>query len=252
MSHDPRVRHLRRLHRLRRGARRWTVSAAALGGATTVLVPYAGVGLADAGWAAAAGGSVLLALFRWADYRRQAARPVPDPLPRDERGGAGFERLLRGHPLGRSLTDELRRQRERFAFRDSAAASVWQRLDRASRAMPALAERLPSSAADSAVEALAVEAVLSDLAHRIVDVERGLAAAPEDSREPLAQARDALVEQLTEGVDAYERLVAAAAECVAEGARGVDNSAATRLTEATDRLVGLANALGEMRDLRTT
>ncbi len=252
MSQDPRVRHLRRLHRMRRGARRWTVSAAALGGATTVLVPYAGIGPADAVWAAAAGGSVLLALFRWVDYRRYAGLPVPDALPRDVRGGTGLERLLRGHPLGRSITDELRRQRDRLAFRDSAAAAAWQRLDRASRAMPALAERLPGSAADSAVEALAVEAVLNDLAHRVVDVERGLAAAPQDSRAPLADARDALVEQLTEGVDAYERLVVAAAECVAEGARGVDNSAATRLTEATDRLVGLANALGEMRDLRTT
>jgi hypothetical protein len=251
VNHDPRVRHLRRLHRLRRAARRWTVSAAAVGGATAVLVPWAGIGLADAWWAAAAGGSAVVAVFRWLDYRRHAALPVPNPLPQAERVG-GLERLLRGHPLGRSISDELRRQRERMTFRDSAAASAWQRLDRASRAMPALAERLPSSAADSAAEALAVEAVLSDLAHRIVDVERGIAAAPPDSREALSQARDALVEQLTEGVDAYERLVAAAAECVAEGARGVDNSAATRLTEATDRLVGLANALGEMRNLRTT
>lgn len=251
MGGDPRDRHLRRLHRLRRSARRWTVYAGGLGGATAVLVPYAGLGTPDAAWAAAAGGSMVLAVFRWLDYRRTASLPVPPPQAVEDGGGARWEKLLRGHPLGRTLTDELRRQRERLNFRDSAAAAAWQRLERAARAMPALAERLPSSAAEAAVEGIAVEAVLRDLAHKIVDVERGLAAAPEDSRAPLAVARDGLVEQLTDGVDAYERLVAAAAECVAEGARSVDNSAASRLTEATDRLVGFATGLGELRDLRT-
>ncbi|MGH3647834.1 MAG: phage shock envelope stress response protein PspM [Micromonosporaceae bacterium] len=251
MGGDPRDRQLRRLHRLRRSARRWTVYAGGLGGATAVLVPYAGLGLPDAWWAAAAGCSMVLALFRWLDYRRIAALPLPEPQPVEERGPR-WEQLLRGHPLGRSLTDELRRQRERLSFRDSAAAAAWQRLERASRAMPALAERLPSSASEAAVEGIAVEAVLRDLSYKIVDVERGLAAAPSDARRPLEVARDGLVEQLTEGVDAYERLVAAAAECVAEGARTVDNSAATQLTEATDRLVGFATGLGELRDLRSS
>ncbi|HEX2419568.1 MAG TPA: hypothetical protein VHJ83_15825 [Micromonosporaceae bacterium] len=249
---DPRVRHLRRLYRMRRATRRWTVSAAALFGAAAVLVPYAGVGPGDAGWAAAAGGSAALAVFRWLDYRRAAALPVPEPSINPTGTGSGLDRLLRSHPLGRTISDELHRHRERLVFRDSGAATAWQRLERASRAMPALAERLPDSAADAAAEGLAVEAVLRDLAHRIVDVERGLAAAPADTREPLRQARDVLVAHLTEGVDAYERLVAAAAECVAEGARTVDNSAVHRLTEATERLVGLASGLGELRDLRAT
>ncbi|MGH3715861.1 MAG: phage shock envelope stress response protein PspM [Micromonosporaceae bacterium] len=252
MGGDPRDRHLRRLYRRRRAARRWTAYAGTLGAATAVLVPYAGVGLPDAAWAAAAGGATVLAVFRWFDYRRLAGLPVPEPRTGDEPAGSGWAKLMRGNPLGRSLGDELRRQRERIAFRDSAATATWQRLDRASRAMPALAERLPSSAAEAAVEGLAVETVLRDLAYRIVDVERGIAAAPSDARGSLAHARDGLVEQLTEGVDAYERLVAAAAECVAEGARSVDNSAATRLTEATDRLVGFATGLGELRDLRTS
>jgi hypothetical protein len=247
---DPRARHLRRLYRLHRAARRWTASAAVLAGAAAVLVPYAGIGPGDAGWAAAAGGSVALAVFRWLDYRRAAALPVPEPSHDLTGNGSGLDRLLRSHPLGRTLSDEMRRHRERLVFRDSAAAAAWQRLERASRAMPALAGRLPGTAADAAAEGLAVEAVLRDLAHRIVDVERGLAAAPPDAQQPLRQARDVLVAQLGEGVDAYERLVAAAAECVAEGARAVDNSAVHRLTEATERLVGLASGLGELRDLR--
>lgn len=248
---DPRVRHLRRRYRLHRAARRWTTTAAALGGAAAVLVPYAGVGVGDAGWVAAAGGSMALAVFRWLDYRRVAALPVPESAE-PGREGAGLERLLRSHPLGRTISDELRRHRERLVFRDSAAAAAWQRLERASRAMPALAERLPDLAADAGAEGLAAEAVLRDLAHRIADVERGLAAAPQDAREPLTRARDVLVAQLTEGVDAYERLVAAAAECVAEGARSVDRSAVHRLTEATERLAGFAGGLGELRDLRAT
>ncbi|MGH3738453.1 MAG: phage shock envelope stress response protein PspM [Micromonosporaceae bacterium] len=245
MVSDPRERHLRRLRKLRRAARRWTVYAGGLGGATAVLTPYAGLGLPDAGWAAGAGVATALAVFRWMDYRRLRTAPVPEALPADART-TPWERLL-----GRSVTEELRRQRERLTFRDSAATAAWQRLDRASRAMPALAERLPSSAAEAAAEGLAVETVLRDLAYRIVDVEKGIAASPRDARRPLEVARDGLVEQLTEGVEAYERLVAAAAECVAEGARRVDNSAAARLTEATDRLVGFATGLGELRDLRT-
>lgn len=252
MAGDPRTRHLRRLNRVHRSARRWTAVAASFGGAAAVLVPYAGLGAPDAVWAAAAGGSAVLAVFRWRDHRRVAGLPLPEPLPPDQQGYSAFERMLRGHPVGRSVSDELRRARDRIGFRDSAAAAAWQRLERAARAMPALAERLPASASESAVEGLAVEAVLRDLAYRIRDVERGIAAAPRDAREPLVSARDALVAQLTEGVDGYERLVAAAAECVAEGARSVDNAAAHRLTEATDRLVGFAGGLGELRHLRTS
>lgn len=249
MAADPRSRHLRRLRRLRGASRRWTVSAGALTGAAAVFVPYAGLGIADAFWAAAAGGSAVLATFRWLDYRREAALPVPAV---DEPGsGSGLGRLLQSHPIGRALAEEWRQRQERLAFRDSAAAEAWQRLQSASTAMESLAGRLPPSASESVTEGLAVERALRDLAYRIVDVERGLAAAPPDARESLDQARHALTAQLAEGVDAYQRLVAAVAECVAEGARTPDNHAAQRLTEATDRLAGLARGLGELRDLRT-
>src|SRR5690606_1189965 len=47
---DERSRHLRRLNRLRASARRWTVTAAALVGATAVLAPYQGLRPLDAVW----------------------------------------------------------------------------------------------------------------------------------------------------------------------------------------------------------
>lgn len=250
MAADPRSRHLRRLRRRRRSSRRWIVFAGTFGGASAVLVPYAGLGLPDAFWAAAAGGSAVLATLRWLDYRRLAALPIPEESSAVESAN-GLGRLLQGHPFARALTEEWRRRQDQFPFRDSASASAWDRLLSASRAMEGLAGRLPLSASESVTEGLAAERALRDLAYRIVDVERGLAAAPVDARGSLQHARDALVAQLTEGVEAYERLVAAVAECVAEGARSADNAAAQHLTEATDRLVGLARGLGEMRDLRT-
>lgn len=77
---DERTRYFRRLSRLRRSARRWSVTAGGLGGAAAILTPYAGLGLPDAAWAGAAGGSVVLALWRWADLRILAARPAPPEL----------------------------------------------------------------------------------------------------------------------------------------------------------------------------
>ncbi|MCN0154835.1 hypothetical protein NDQ86_22675, partial [Salinispora arenicola] len=73
---DERTRYFRRLGRLRRSARRWSVTAGGLGGAAAVLTPYAGLGLADAAWAAGAGGAIVLATWRWVDLRALAAQPA--------------------------------------------------------------------------------------------------------------------------------------------------------------------------------
>ncbi|MGH3661203.1 MAG: phage shock envelope stress response protein PspM, partial [Micromonosporaceae bacterium] len=246
MGADPRSRHLRRLRLLRRASRRWTCLAVALGGACAVLTPYAGLGAPDALWAGSAGGSAALAVFRWLDYRRVAAKPIPDP-PADT-ADAGLGRLLESHPLGRAVVEEWRRRRDRLAFQGSHAAAAWQRLEAASRAMRSLGPRLLPLASESVTEGQAAEKALRELAHRIAAVEGGLAAAPPDARESLTAARDALVAQLGDGVDAYERLVAAVAECVAEGARSGDNDAVRRLTEATDRVSGFAAGLGEFRE----
>ena len=80
---DERTRYFRRLRRLRRSARRWSVLGVGLGGAAAVLTPYAGIGLPDAVWAAAAGAlgrAGLLALGATsASCAAQPAPPPPDP-----------------------------------------------------------------------------------------------------------------------------------------------------------------------------
>jgi len=56
----------------------------------------------------------------------------------------------------------------------------------------------------------------------------------------------------TKGTVAYERLVAAAAECVAVAAGGPDDGARSRLQEAADRLHGLAAGLSEAQSIGRT
>jgi hypothetical protein len=79
-------------------------------------------------------------------------------------------------------------------------------------------------------------------------VERALRFAPPDTRPPLKEAHGALLEQLTDGVAAYERLVAAAAGYVAEDGRIViEHPATARLAEAADMLRHVAAGLAELR-----
>ncbi|WP_306205623.1 MmyB family transcriptional regulator [Actinoplanes sp. RD1] len=78
---DERTRYFRQLRRLRGAARRWSVIGGGLTAATAVLTPYAGIGVADAAWAAGAGTSVMLAWWRWRDHRELAAIEPPPPPP---------------------------------------------------------------------------------------------------------------------------------------------------------------------------
>ena len=249
---DLRARHHRRLRRLRRSARWWSVWAGGLGGAAAVLTPYHGLGLPDAAWAAAAGGSVALAIWRWSDLRALAAQPVPpapEPMTAEQaraRLVAAVERL----PVGREALAEVRRQRARIALRGSAAAGPSARLERASAAMGGLAGRLTGPADPAVLEAAVAERSLRDLAHRVASVERALRFAPDDARAELDTAHRTLLAQLDGGVSAYERLVAAAAGYVAEDGRdGDEHSAVSRLTEATDLLRGVAVGLAELRSV---
>ncbi|GAB3801821.1 phage shock envelope stress response protein PspM [Micromonospora zhanjiangensis] len=248
---DLRARHHRRLRRLRRAARRWTVLAGTLGGATAVLTPYAGLGLPDAFWAAAAGGSAALALWRWSDLRALAARPEPpaaDPALAGQRARARLVAAVETVPAGRGALAEVRRQRARLALRGTAAAGPWARLDAASAALTGLAARLTGPADPAVLEATVAERSLRDLAHRVAGVERALRIAPADSRSALAAAHRTLVEQLDGGVGAYERLVTAAAGYVAEDGRaGAEHPSVHPLTEATDFLRGVADGLAELR-----
>src|SRR3954452_22506691 len=108
---DERTRYFRRLKRLRSSARRWSVLGGGLTAAAAVLTPYSGIGLADAAWAASAGASVALGWWRWGDPRARAPAPPPPPNPAlaGQRLAAAIERF----PAGRTVLNEVRRQKNR-------------------------------------------------------------------------------------------------------------------------------------------
>jgi hypothetical protein len=246
---DERARYYLRLRRLRRAARRWSVLAGALGGATAALMPYSGLGLVDAFWAAAAGGSVILAGWRWVDYRALAGQPAPpalDPATAAERTRRWVEALVAGFPGGREAIGELRRHGDRIRLRDSAVAPGWRRLDRAAAALDGLAPRLGGPGEAAVLVAVVAERGLRELAMRAAAVERGLRYG--GSHESLGQAHGALVAQFVQGVTAYEDLVGAAAGYVAEDGRAtLEHPSVSRLTEATDLLRGIALGFAELR-----
>jgi hypothetical protein len=173
---DERARYGRRLRRLRRAARRWSVLAGALGGAAAVLTPYSGLGLIDAFWAAAAGGSVMLAIWRWMDYRALVAQPPPalDPAEAGDRARSRVEAFVAGLPGGRETLGELRRQADLIRLRGSAVAPGWRRLDRAAAVLNSLALRPGGPGETAVLEAAVAERELRELAKRAAGVERAL------------------------------------------------------------------------------
>ncbi|WP_433296804.1 phage shock envelope stress response protein PspM [Actinoplanes sp. CA-030573] len=243
---DERTRYFRRLRRLRNSARRWSVLGGGLVAATAVLTPYSGIGIADAIWAGAAGSSVALAWWRWSDHRALAALPpppAPDPALSGQRLAAAIERF----PAGRTVMNEVRRQKSRYALRGSAVAQAWDRLDRASATLTGLAGRLTGPGEASLLEAATAERWLRDLGQRVASVERAIPLSPAGG---LEESHAALADQFTEGVTAYEQLVAAAASYVAEDGHPLVESkhpALSSLVDATDRLRGLAEGLAELK-----
>jgi hypothetical protein len=241
---DERTKHGRQLRRLRGAARRWSVLAGMLLGAAVVLTPYAGLGLADAAWAAAAGGAIVLAGWRWADYLAFAARPVPAPDP--SRVTARVEAFLDGVPWGREIFSGLRRHAARSPLRGSAVAAGWARLDRASAILANVAPHPGSPTEDAVLEAAAAERGLRQLARRAAGLERGRLYV--GHQEPFNTSLTALVAQFEQGVQAYEDLVGAAVVCAAEEGRATpDHHATSRLTEAADLLRGIAQGFAELR-----
>jgi hypothetical protein len=217
--------------------------------AAAVLTPYSGIGIADAAWAGAAGASVALAWWRWSDHRALAATPappVPDPALAGQRLAAAIERF----PAGRTVLHEVRRQKNRYALRGSAITQAWDRLDRASATLSALAGRLTGPGEAAVLEAAVAEQWLRDLGQRVASVERAVPLTPPDRRPALEESHAGLAQQFTEGVTAYERLVAAAASYVAEDGHPLADSkhpALSSLVDATDRLRGLAEGLAELK-----
>jgi hypothetical protein len=240
---DERARYGRRLRRLRRAARRWSVTAGVLGGATVVLTPYAGLGLIDAVWAGAAGGSLVLAGWRWIDYRELAAQPAPDPAVAADRARGWIESFVGGLPFGHEVVTGLRRQADRSWLRGSAVAPGWRRLDRAAAVLVGLPLRPDGPAEDVGADAASAEKGLRALARRAAAVERGL---PYGGS---SEALGALVAQFEQGVTAYEELVGAAVAYVAEEVRLTpdDHPSVSRLTEATDLLRGMVLGFSELR-----
>jgi len=213
---DPAVRHERAINRARATARHRIIAAAALTGATAVLVPYGnGVGWVDVLWAATAAGAGASAVLAGRYVRQLERRPPPVRVPR----------------------------------RASAARPAIDRLTRAAAALPELLRRLGSVTSDTAAEAAAADRSLRELAACIDSIESALKVTPPEAHAGLAEARAALLARLDEGTVAYERLVAAAAECVAVAAGGPDDGARSRLQEATDRLHGLAAGLSEAQSI---
>ncbi|HEU0238403.1 MAG TPA: hypothetical protein VFR11_03885 [Micromonosporaceae bacterium] len=244
---DPRAKHLWRLRHLHRAARFWTVVGGTLVGATVVLLPYQGVGLADAFWAAGAGGSAAIAWWRWRDFKAHAALPTPEPLDDAVRAAhkvRKLEAVVSALPIGRTAVDEMHRLRYMSRLHGSAAADAGGRLDRAARSLAGIAGSLDN---EVLLEARAAERGLRDLAERTAGIERVLRL-PEKSagpRDQLGAAHAEMVTRLDEGVTAYEGFVTAAASVVAENGLLADPTAAGRLTEASDRLRGMAEALAE-------
>jgi hypothetical protein len=234
---DPHAAHLRLLRRTRARARRATVGAAALTGAAAVAIPYAGIGLPDLAWGAAAAGVLASAVLRWREDRVLRAQPVPPEAVT----APGPALVL----AGRSAAVVAGRVVTRFGARGSSAVPLLRRLDRAARTMAVVAAQLGPAAADTRAEARHAEHALRAAAGRLVAVERAAAVAPADARPRLDQAAALLRSGFGDGITAYERLVAAAGECVA-AEPVVDGPLLGRLAEATDTLRGLAAGLAEV------
>jgi len=240
---DARAKHLKRLRRLRRSARGWSVRAGLLVGATAVLVPYHGLGLLDAFWAAAAGGALAITGWRWVDLRALSAQPVPEPAHPALTGTQSGDRLLavvRRLPVGRNVVDELERQRAAMRMRGLSVADAWRRLDRASMMLGGLSGRLGPVAGAAVMEAAVAEGSLRELAERTAAVERTMKLGK--AAEGLKPVHATLREQLESGVTAYEQFVAAAAGCVAQ-----EGSALANLADATAFLRGVAEGLADLR-----
>ena len=241
---DERARYFRRLRRLRRSARRWSVFAGTFAGASVVLVPYHGLGWPDAIWTALTGATAAWTFWRWSDVRELAAQPAPPALPGPPLVRTRFEALVARLPAGRTALAELRRMEARSRIRGSSVLPAWTRLDRAAQTLAGLSGRLGGPAGSTVLEAAAAERTLREIGERTAAVERALAMPGAD--EPLRAAHGELLGHFTDGVEAYEGLVAAAAGYVAHDGRVTDEGAIYRLTEATRLLRATAEGLAEM------
>jgi hypothetical protein len=244
---DERTRYFRRLRRLRNAARRWTVLAAGFAGTTAVIVPYQGIGAGDAVWAGLAGASTVMAWWRFVDARQLAAQPVPDP-PDPAQAGDRLLAKVAQLPGGYPVAEAVRRHRTRAALHGSAAAGLWERLDRSARSMRELSAQIGGIDQEAVREAAGVERQLRDLVNQITSLEQASRLAPQEAQPSLQELRTLHLAQLEEGVTAYEQFVVAAAGFLSETRRmGGTRPPVGRLTEATEQLRGVTEGLADLR-----
>jgi hypothetical protein len=224
---DPRARALRRRRRAARVTTAW-------GGLTAVV---AGVDVGEFAIAAhpglgayvTAGACVLLAGVT-TNSGMQAYRLYREPLPPSP------PRKLQLPPA----TSVARAPMERLAVGERSLFDVLGQLT-------SLQDSLPRNSVDAARGA-GEEAAgrLRGLASRVQAVERARAAAPPNERASLDAAVQDLGAHLDAGVQDYGRLVAAAGRAVAAGSGNVDRQSGHAVTDAIDRLQGLAAALKDL------
>lgn len=136
---------------------------------------------------------------------------------------------------------------------NSAARAPMERLAECEASLAELLRQLSAPASmvsgesvdDARTTAVEAASALRGLASRIQAIERARASAPAGDRNALDSAVRALSDQLHDGLEDYAALVAAAGHAVAAGGGGLRQSK-DALTDATDRLAGLAIALREL------
>ncbi|GAA1222262.1 phage shock envelope stress response protein PspM [Prauserella alba] len=229
---SPEAKHARRVRWTRRAFTLWTVLTLlavlwAVAGYFGVMGAYEGVEGALTG----AAGTVVfgaLAVSSGTKLRRlrKVEPPRPDPAstlpPAGSAARAPMEKLVDSE---RTLTDLL----DQLASPQHGAPSGATGFD---------VEDARATAMDASV-------ALRGLAARLESIERARDAAPARERDGLDSAVTALREQLDEGLEGYGALVAAAGRAVAASSDGA-SPAKDALTDATDRLAGLAVALREL------
>ena len=225
---DPAAKHERRKRRTSRALTLWIVLSLLC--VLYALAGYTGITGGIDGWQGAFRGLVGTVVFsahsvrsgiRMYQLSRMSVPPArrPSTLPRP--GSAAREPM------------------ERLARSESSLAELLDQLSTTSAPVPPLTvEQTRSTAAETA-------SALRALASRIESVERARASAPAAERPALDSAIAGLREQLEDGVEEYGALVAAAGRTVAATDSGVPE-AKDALTDATDRLAGLASALREL------
>lgn len=132
---------------------------------------------------------------------------------------------------------------ERLAESEASLAELLRQLTTPTQNAPAAVPEL--SVEDARATAEEAAKALRALAARVRSVERARESAPPAERAALDSAIDTLRTQLDDGLNGYGALVAAAGRAVAESSGGV-SQAKESLTDATDRLAGLALALRDL------